>query len=328
MSTLVPRVSYGPSSAADPAEGRRFGRAFWASAILHSLAVALLVVVTLVVRDRAEDPPAVFEVVAGEGSNFMADEAPEGSEDGRATEIAALEIPEMQSAPTWTPPVQVVPVQPVTPPPAEVAEPITAPNFASSMKATIRQEQRKTQREIRQQRAAEAAAERAAEKAAAEKAAAEAKRRATTSYEQFRKEQGVKSSPKTSSTAKADPGKRIDANSIKRGVTGGAGAQAEGAGGRALSAAQAAEMDRYFAMLKQRLRDAHVLPPGVSDLLSAEVVYTVAANGVISGVRIERSSGNSEFDRSVLEAFARVNMPPRPDKLTTERVIRFVIKSE
>ncbi len=316
MATLVKPVSYGPSSAADPAEGRRFGGAFWVSAFMHATAAALVIFFTLLVRDRQDERADVFEVVRGPGDNFMADEAPAGSE-APATET--LQMPTLESVPSWTPPApapepEPVPVAPVTPA-APVVEPTPVPDFAQDMKDRLRQEQRATQREIRQQRAAEA-------KAAAAAAKAEAERQKTTSYEEFKKLQGTKPAPKSSTPPKADPGKRIDTKSIRPGVTGATGAQADGGGGKALTATQAAAMDRYFGTLVQRLRESHEKPAGLSDLLNAEVQFTLAANGVITGVHIVRSSGNAEFDRSVRDAFSRVRMPSRPDgKTDVQRLI-------
>lgn len=329
VASLAPAViGYGPSSASDPGEGRRFGRAFWVSAGLHGLAVLLLVGFTLALRDRAEDGPAVFEIVpvAGEGDDFMATEAPAGSEAGRAaTGEIAFTAPE--SVPDWTPPAPVpmeaVPV-PVAPAPTKVpALPEeVAPNFKQVVKDRLRQEKRKVDREIKKQRAAEAAAAKAAAEEAKRKAAA-------TSYEQFQKQNAAKAtgkSPGAPSATASGPGKRIDASGIKKGVMGATGAGSSGAGGTALARAMANEMDAYFGMLIQRLRDSHANPAGLSDLLNAEVQFTVAANGTISGVRIIRSSGNAEFDKSVLEAFARVKMPARPDKDTDVQRLTFRIK--
>jgi colicin import membrane protein len=64
----------------------------------------------------------------------------------------------------------------------------------------------------------------------------------------------------------------------------------------------------------------------VSDQLSAEVVFTIAAHGTISGVRIVRSSGSAEFDESVIAAFSRVFLPPRPDGKTDSQRLTFRIR--
>lgn len=328
MSTgLAKPVSYGPSSAADPNEGRRFGPSFWVSAGVHGLALGLLLVLTIAVKEKIEDRPATFELVRGEGDDFMALEAPSGHEAGQAKD-GPIEFTAPESVPEWTPPapqpVEVTPVEPVTAAPVQptpskvepvkppVAEP--KPNFTQNIKQAIRQEKRKAEKEVKAQRAAEA-------KAAAE----EAKR---TSYEQFQKQNPskTKSTSKGSGAAGATPGPRIDASGIKKGVTGATGAGSAGAGGTALSRAEANAMDAYFSMLRARLLSSHELPGGVSDLLSAEVQFTFAANGAVSGVRIVRSSGSPDFDQSVLEAFGRLKMPARPDKKTDVQRLTFRIK--
>lgn len=327
MSANARPLAYGPSSAADPNEGRRYGPAFWVSVGIHGGAVALLLVLTLALRDKAaEQPVAIFELVAGEGDNFMATEAPSGNEAGRATD-GAIDFTAPESVPTWTPPkpapveaepTPVTPVAPVKPEPVKAAP---TPNFSQTIKSTIRQEKRKAEKEVKKQRAADAAAEKAA-------AAAEAKRQSQMSYAEWQKQQGKQTSKSSGSTSSSStkPGPRIDAAGVKKGVTGATGAGSTGAGGTALSRAEANAMEAYFAMLIQRLRDNHEKPGGLSDLLNAEVQFTLTANGTISGARIVRSSGNAEFDQSVLAAFARVRMPARPDKDTDVQRLIFRIK--
>lgn len=98
----------------------------------------------------------------------------------------------------------------------------------------------------------------------------------------------------------------------------------DGGGRSALGmAAVGGEMDRYFAGLVRQLGQGHVKPAGLSDLLNAEVSFTVAADGRISELRIVRSSGNADFDRSVREAFARVTLAGRPDGKTDVRTLTF-----
>ncbi|MBC8009449.1 MAG: TonB C-terminal domain-containing protein, partial [Burkholderiales bacterium] len=228
---------------------------------------------------------------------------------------------------SWTPPApapaEVTPVEPVAAAPVQAvqkAEPVKTPpvvepkpNFTQNIKSAIRKETRKAEREVKAQRAADA-------KAAAER----------TSYEQFQKQNAskTKSTSKTSSSgaANATPGPRIDASGIKKGVTGATGAGSAGAGGTALARAEANAMDAYFVMLRTRLLSSHELPGGVSDLLSAEVQFTIGSNGTVSGVRIVRSSGSKDFDQSVLEAFGRLKMPGRPDKKTDVQRLTFRIK--
>ena len=138
-----------------------------------------------------------------------------------------------------------------------------------------------------------------------EKEAAAEKKRET--YEQYLKENGGKAG----SAAKSP---KVDAEGIAGGVVGGSTANKEGgAGGKALTRDEQDLLGSYIAMLKARVKENLVPPPGVSDRLEARVEFFLAADGALSRVRISRSSGNSEFDESVLEAFRHTQMPPRPD---------------
>lgn len=328
MNARVRLLHHGPTSASDPTEHRRFGGALSASAGIHVFLIGLLLFATYVVFPKKEETPVVFELVAGEGEDFSATEAPAGDEGGRAA-TGEIAMPRLTPVPVWTPPAPVAP--PTPPPPTPVAPvpptPVTpvssvptppTPNFARQLKATIRQEQRKVECELKQKREAEAREAKAAEQAA--------KR---VSYEEFAKANAGKSNPsqRTTTTAtSAKTGPRLDPDAIKRGVAGATGAGAAGAGGKELTAAERERMKAYFAMLIQRLRDAHVKPDGLSDLLSADVSFTVTAGGAVAGARITRSSGNADFDRSVLDAFSRVRMPARPDGKTDAQELTFRIR--
>lgn len=58
--------------------------------------------------------------------------------------------------------------------------------------------------------------------------------------------------------------------------------------------------------------------------LSAAVVFSIAPDGAVSDVRIERSSGNREFDESVLRAVYKANPVPRPPPSVYEEYFRSV----
>ncbi len=101
---------------------------------------------------------------------------------------------------------------------------------------------------------------------------------------------------------------------ISDGVAGGSSRSHAGAGGQALTAAQHTAMEGYLSRLITALRQNHQKPPGLSDLLKADVEYLVAPDGTISNVRIAESSGNAEFDQSCIEAFIRMGSAgPVPD---------------
>ena len=88
-------------------------------------------------------------------------------------------------------------------------------------------------------------------------------------------------------------------------------------------------MEGYFSFLKQKLEQAHEPPVGVSDKLSVRVEFMLAVDGSISQVRIVRSSGNRDFDQSVLDAFKRVPpIGPRPDGRSEPLTLEFKTRDE
>jgi colicin import membrane protein len=107
----------------------------------------------------------------------------------------------------------------------------------------------------------------------------------------------------------------IDAEGIREGVIGGSTVnKVGGAGGKALTREEGSELDAYFSLLKARIKESHVPPEGVSDTLEARVEFFLSVNGSLYQVRIVRSSGNREFDRSVIEACEHTHsIGPRPD---------------
>lgn len=149
--------------------------------------------------------------------------------------------------------------------------------------------------------------------------ASEASARAT-SYEAFRRENPL---PRAGSPNGASPRVRAGAGDTSAGA---GRATAANSSSSQPSQAEANAMDRYFDDLIARLRESHRKPGGLSDLLSAEVRFTVAADGGISRVELMRPSGDANFDRSVLEAFARVRLPARPDGRTDVQRLTFRMK--
>ena len=123
---------------------------------------------------------------------------------------------------------------------------------------------------------------------------------------------------------------RIDAEGIANGVRGGSTANKKGGGGgKALTREEGEAMQVYEAALKNRLEAAFLTtkPAGLSDTLSAEVEFFVSATGEISDVQISRSSGNRDFDQSVLEAFKKITWPSaRPDHKTDQWLLTFRMK--
>ncbi len=80
----------------------------------------------------------------------------------------------------------------------------------------------------------------------------------------------------------------------------------------------------YFALLENRVRENHEQPDGVSDALTARVAFYLGRDGTISRVRIIRSSGNADFDKSVVDAFNKTSsVGSRPDKIGDEKEVEF-----
>lgn len=82
------------------------------------------------------------------------------------------------------------------------------------------------------------------------------------------------------------------------------------------------ELQDYFARLQGALKAAWQRPEGLSLQLEAVVAFDISETGVISGARIVSSSGNAQFDQSVLRVFDRVRTfspPPGRQALRDNR---------
>ncbi|WP_162525296.1 energy transducer TonB [Rariglobus hedericola] len=78
-------------------------------------------------------------------------------------------------------------------------------------------------------------------------------------------------------------------------------------------AVDAAQVDSYLQRLLGKLRTAHEKPAGLGEGLQVRVEFMLKADGAIGDVRILKTSGNPEFDASVLAAFRRLRdlgVPP------------------
>ncbi len=258
------------------------------SLALHALVIALVWLFTYSLNQRAKEVPKIFELVAGEGTNYMATEAPAlGTPGGVKVKIPPTPVPKPES-PAKVEPTPVAPEPtPITPaPPPKVVPTKTTPTKAPPTKTT-----RTPAQEIRR---LVANADLRAKRAVAKERAEEEKRAATAAKVQH-----------------------IDAAGIAKGVVGGSTANREGgAGGRALTSTEGNAMERYESMLIAALRRAleEEKPPGLSESLIASVQFRVDADGTLSGVRITKPSGSSEFDEAVRKAFRRVgSIGKRPD---------------
>jgi len=131
---------------------------------------------------------------------------------------------------------------------------------------------------------------------------------ATTSYEQFRKqnqkqlEQNQK--PSTGRRSTTAPG--IDAKGIMDDLQKYAKGPRGDGGGTGGSRLMIAALDAYWTRLIRALKAAYDQPDNVSELLTARVSFFLAPDGSITAVRIIKSSGDPSYDESVLAAFREV----------------------
>ncbi|MDO8544058.1 MAG: TonB family protein [Opitutaceae bacterium] len=290
------------------------------SATLHAVVAALALLLSYSASQQDNEAPKIFELVAGEGDNYAAREAP-----ALGTPGVKLQVPTAPKAefappkpeplppapvPVKSPQPEPTPVKPAPVQPTPKAAEQTVPNFSKKIRRDIIVADSKAKREIAKERAAE------------KKRQDEAKKQ--LSKEEFDRLNKAKSQP--ASGTKSSPTKvaKIDAEGIAKGVVGGSTKnKTGGAGGKALISNSDDVLGQYFALFKQRLLREFELPTGVSEMLRARVGFMSRPDGSISNARIVKSSGNRDFDRAVLDAMSRVTMPARPDRKTEETVFWF-----
>lgn len=287
--------------------------AYFASICLHALVVALAVLAFMVSARRAAEPPAIFELVAGEGDNYAATEAPAlGEPDADPGETAvSLPKPVVTRRPDPTP--EVAPVEPLPPEPV-AASPVPAAKAPPTPKAQPQPNFVRDIKRLSEKRAANIEKKfRADQKAAADRAKKEADQQSKRmSKEEFDRLNAGKKSP--SGTRRTADVPSV-AKGIRGGVSGGSTANTKGgAGGKALERAEMELTDAYIALILQRIRQT-MEQANFSDQLSVRVQFSLSATGEISGVSIRESSGSNEFDRAIIDAFRTIpNLGPPPNR--------------
>jgi colicin import membrane protein len=264
--------------------------AYALSALIHGALAALFLFFSYAAGSVTHDSPRIFELVAGAGDNYAATAAPAlGSQGGIRLAPAA---PRPAPSPIQPAPPEAVPSAP---------RPAKTPDLVADLKRV--EARREARLEARYQKEQEA------------------ERKRETQEEFLRKQAEAKAGARVS---------HIDAEGIREGVIGGSTENTKGgAGGKALTREEGSELDAYFSLLKARIKESHVPPEGVSDSLEARVEFFLAADGSLSQLRIERSSGNSEFDRSVLEACEHTrSIGPRPDGRSEMVQMTFKMRDE
>jgi colicin import membrane protein len=247
-------------------------RAFLLSTLLHVSVVVLLLLFAWWSKKKVEETPQIFELVAGEGMDYQAKEAPTTAAAAPAIKVDVPQplppvvTPKAQPKAVETPPPPKVELKKETPPPKKETPPPPKVDKAPPVKI--------------------------------EKAPPKMK------FEDF-----AKKHPQKTPQAKAPPpikAKTIDADSIAgRVASSTTNTVKAGAAGTAMTAAEEDLWGRYQAMLLQRIRAA-LLAAGIADNRSARVEFRLSAGGAISNARIIRSSGSGEFDAAVLQAFRSI----------------------
>lgn len=96
-------------------------------------------------------------------------------------------------------------------------------------------------------------------------------------------------------------------------------------GGATVSAVMKNLLGNYVAEIHAKAKRNWVQPDSsIGMQFAARVEFRVSKQGVISGVRIIESSGDAEFDRSVVSALGNLSLSPPPDKEAHTVTIKFV----
>lgn len=295
--------------------------AFLLSATCHALVVGMIVMLNLESCQQKQPPERILELVAGEGDNYGATEAPAlGTEGGIKVDVPSTptrvklaepdpEPPAPQAKPPEPEPAQPEPSQPEPPPikPAPTKEVPPTPVPAPTAKTPEKKQPTIAQKLRRNLWAAEAKGKQQAAKIKAE----EEKKMKKEEFDRLQAQKKVASASGKGSSTKVS---HIDAEGIAKGVVGGSSSNKDGgAGGKALKRDSSADVDAYYALFKQKVLAAVDKPAGVSDNLSVTVEVFVSATGRLSNARVIDSSGSDEFDHAVLAAFNRVSMPEHPE---------------
>jgi colicin import membrane protein len=262
------------------------------SALVHGGAVGLIMFFSYAASSMVEDTPKILELVAGQGENYAATAAPAlGSAGGVKLQTPAPVLPDPAPATAQPSPIQEAPETPPAHANPRAAKPKVAKpvDILASLKHAELRREKNLEAKYKKEEAAEAKREAAMRRVS-----------------------------------------HIDAEGIREGVVGGSAEnKAGGAGGKALTREEGTELEAYFAELLMKIKESHTPPEGVSNNLSAHVELFVAADGSISHVRITGSSGNAEFDASVIEACEHTrSIGPRPDGRSETVSFTFKMKED
>lgn len=263
------------------------------SLILHAFVAAVIFLTTVYVA-RTREMPKIIELVAGPATDMGSLEAPaEGVPNPVKVNVPDVKLPpDPQPQAVQTP---AVPEPPVTKT-VSTKEPVKAPPVTKAKADTSMAKQ--------------------------------VQKSAKTSYRDFLKKNPIKKQSAVSQLRAAKV-PRIDTKGVIGGVKGGSATAKGGQGGKAMTREEADQLSVYISFLLQELQRAHEPPPGVSDKLEARVTFDITASGAILNPRISRSSGNREFDESVLDAFRRMrSIGPTPNRRADTWTVTFKMRDD
>lgn len=252
-------------------------RALILSTLLHALVVLAVLLFAWWSKRKVDETPQIFELVAGPGEDYQATEAPTTAAPAPTIKLDLPDPPPVVTpAPQPTPKV----VEP-TPPPKKEPPPPTPKKETPPPTPKV---------------------EKATPVPKVEKAPEPAPKK--MSLEDFRKAHGAPKTPQPKAPPPVTP-KKIDVNSVAGKVASTSASESQtGASGTATKTDDDL-MGRYYALIRQRIRAA-LIAAGVTDNRSAQVRFQISALGAISSPSIVGSSGSSEFDAAVLQAFRSI----------------------
>ncbi len=94
--------------------------------------------------------------------------------------------------------------------------------------------------------------------------------------------------------------------------------------GKGLSGRKLTMMEKYRVILEDHIKQHWVLPEIFKNHLKAEVSLWLKMDGSVKSVKLKKSSGNTHFDRTVINAIHRASpLPPPPFNYSDDFVVRF-----
>lgn len=262
------------------------------SLILHGFVAAIIFVTTVYLARSTKMEPVIFELVAGPPTAPDELVAPAL---GNTTAPVKVTVPQVEMPPEKPEPVVretvAVPEPTVKAPPAKT-EPVKPKSDLSLAK--------------------------------------DMKKSARVSYQEYLKKHPTPKQSVVNTVRRAANAPKVDYQGIANGVRGGSTANTRGGGGgKAMTREEADQLSTYISLLIQELKKAHEPPSGVSDQLETKVTFDITASGAILNPKISKSSGNREFDESVLDAFRRMrSIGPTPNRRPDTWTVTFKMRDE